>query len=129
VQVAVGANLVAGGGDGAGHSRVVLGDEARDKERRRHAAMLEQSEQARHADARPVFALRHRGEALREGGILGERGGLAVDVEAEHHGAAFAAGPGEAGRRGKGGIWNVEFGSGVHSVQRPFRIFGGVVRS
>ena len=71
--------------------------------------MIEQPEQARHADARAVFALRHQRAAARELRIFAQRGGFAIDVEAQHRRATLALGPDETRRGQKSGSWCASF--------------------
>ena len=104
----------------------MLGNVARHKERGRDLQMIEQAENARHADVRSILALRHRGQSRGQLGVLGECRRLAIDIEAQHEGALGSIGPDEARR------WHE--GSRVHRSQamrkpRLSRFVSGVAKS
>ena len=83
VRVAVMADLVAGGEDPLDGLRITLGRPAGDEERRGHAQLLEQPENPRHADERPVPLMAHRARVLGVLTSLGEDRRLGVHVEGE----------------------------------------------
>ena len=113
VEVPVRADLEAAVEDRPRHARVLLRDIGRNEECRGDRLVLEQAEDARHADLGSILALRECGQPALERGILGQRSGLTIDVETQHHCTAFATWPGEA--------WGGLVGGGLHRISRATR--------
>ena len=92
----------------------MFGDVGGDEKCGGELEMREQPEQARHAGARAVFALRHQGAAAGERGVLRESGRFAVNIEAKHRRATIFTGPDETRLRR-------EAGRGGWAIIRPHR--------
>jgi hypothetical protein len=96
VEIAVVTHLVAATNHLLQDIGMALGGEAGNEERRRDVVLLQEIEDARHADIWPVGRLRLEGEALgRVLRIVYEGDALSIHVEREHGGAAIAVRPGK----------------------------------
>ena len=77
-------DLVAGLEDPLDDTRMPVGGQPRDEERRGRGVLGQQLQQTRHPDLRPVGLMAHQHRVVRVPRVLGEHDALRVHVERQH---------------------------------------------